>query len=155
MKKNIVSLIDAKESADKEKYKKMVEMSGLEADSPKIAIETCKEIIKNISDVEPKNIKIKSTFKKKGKKFYICQIKLKSREETINILKNKRNVGNKNIFINEALTDHQKSIFLEVLKLKKDKKIQSCYTRGGLTYFKENGSEKAFLVRDFGNIPQY
>ena len=138
-----------------EKNSKKVEIKGVIAENPKEAIEMSHKILKNICDVPIKSSKIVHYPKKNtNNKAYSIVAKFHTKSDAISILKNRKKSPS-NTFINECLTKPQLEVFKRCLALKKEKKLQACFTRGGVTFVMVPNSDKRFIVRDLASIPHF
>lgn len=101
---------------------------------------------KNSHGDSPIIIKL-SDLQHKGTLFSAIKNKIKSTKNKITLSSIGLN-SNKTIYVHERLTKHNYTILREGLKLKKQHKISSIFTRNGSVHVKKNPTDACIIIRD-------
>jgi hypothetical protein len=92
---------------------------------------------------------------KQVNEYYHHTIKTNNLETKINIIKFKKQLKNKNMFISESLTNYNYQILKEVKKLCFDKVIFSAWTKNGVTFAKKKSDSKPIPIYNLNKLTDF
>lgn len=112
---------------------------------------------KNIT-IEKKHISVCHTLSNKDKVKPTIVVQFSNRKHKVEVLKQARKLKGTGFYINEHLTKKNAEIARQSRVLRKEKKIQSTWTRNGKVFVKSKGSPeqaKTVMIRNMTDLDQF